>query len=264
MARYIDSVCRLCRRAGEKLFLKGTRCNTPKCAIVKRSYAPGQHGQQSRQKLSNYGLQLKEKQKAKWMYGVLERQFRRYFDIASKSKGVTGKVLLQLLERRLDNVIFRLGVGTSRSQSRQIVRHNFIYVNSKRVNIPSYLVKQGESIQIKTNEKTLKKIKDNLEVKKAEMSYNEAIEAGALAFFKEKYPKKVTVYSITELSRSGSEGEEEGLSSSPKVFSKEICAGPHVQRTGELGSFKIMKEESSGAGVRRIKAMIYGQQEEDF
>ncbi len=164
MARYIDSVCRLCRRAGEKLFLKGTRCNTPKCAIVKRSYAPGQHGQQSRQKLSNYGLQLKEKQKAKWMYGVLERQFRRYFDIASKSKGVTGKVLLQLLERRLDNVIFRLGVGTSRSQSRQIVRHNFIYVNSKRVNIPSYLVKQGESIQIKTNEKTLKKIKDNLEL----------------------------------------------------------------------------------------------------
>ena len=165
MARYINAVCRLCRRGGEKIFLKGTRCVTPKCAISKRAYAPGDHGQ-SRQKLSNYGLQLKEKQKAKWMYGVLERQFRRYFKIASKSKGVTGKVLLQLLERRLDNVIFRLGVGISRAQSRQVVRHNFIYVNSKRVNIPSYLVKQGDTIQIKAKEKALKKLKDNLELSK--------------------------------------------------------------------------------------------------
>ncbi len=164
MARYINPVCRLCRRQGEKLFLKGTRCVTQKCAISKRSYAPGQHGQRGKQKLSNYGLQLKEKQKAKWMYGVLERQFRRYFKIASKSKGVTGKVLLQLLERRLDNVIFRLGLGVSRSQSRQIVRHNFVYVNSKRVNIPSYLVKQGDNIAVKAKEKAMKKLRENLEL----------------------------------------------------------------------------------------------------
>jgi small subunit ribosomal protein S4 len=166
MARYIDAVCRLCRRGGEKLFLKGTRCTTPKCAISKRAYAPGQHGQGRRQKLSNYGLQLKEKQKAKWMYGVLEKQFRRYFQIASKTKGVTGKVLLQLLERRLDNVIFRLGIGTSRAQSRQVVRHNFVFVNTQRVNIPSFLVKQGDVIEIKSKEKASKKIKDNLELSK--------------------------------------------------------------------------------------------------
>ncbi len=164
MARYINPVCRLCRRAGEKLFLKGTRCVTSKCAIAKRAYAPGDHGQGRRQKLSNYGLQLKEKQKAKWMYGVLERQFRRYFKIASKSKGVTGKVLLQLLERRLDNVVFRLGLGVSRAQSRQVVRHNFVYVNSKRVNIPSYLVEQGDIIQVEAKEKAMKKLRENLEL----------------------------------------------------------------------------------------------------
>ncbi|MFA5356124.1 MAG: 30S ribosomal protein S4 [Candidatus Omnitrophota bacterium] len=164
MARYTDPVCRLCRRKGEKLFLKGSRCNTPKCAIAKRGYAPGQHGQRGKQKLSNYGLQLKEKQKAKWIYGVLEKQFRKYFKIAAKSKGVTGKVLLQMLERRLDNVVFRMGLGTSRSQSRQIVRHNWIYVNSKRVNIPSYLIKQGDIIEAKTKEKAQKKLKENLEL----------------------------------------------------------------------------------------------------
>lgn len=164
MGRYINAVCRLCRRQGEKLFLKGPRCNTPKCAIAKRSYAPGQHGQGRRQKLSNYGLQLREKQKAKRIYGVLEKQFRRYFKIASKTKGVTGKVLLQLLERRLDNVIFRLGLGLSRAQSRQIVRHNFVYINSTRVNIPSYLINKGDVIHIKTKEKSQKKIRENLEI----------------------------------------------------------------------------------------------------
>jgi small subunit ribosomal protein S4 len=128
MARYINAVCRLCRRQGEKLFLKGTKCNTEKCSIARRSYAPGQHGQ-ARIKHSNYGLQLKEKQKVRRIYGVLERQFRRYFEIAAKTKGITGQVLLQLLERRLDNVIFRLGLGLSRSQARQFVRHNMIYVN---------------------------------------------------------------------------------------------------------------------------------------
>jgi len=166
MARYINAVCRLCRRQGEKLFLKGTKCFTEKCPITKRAYAPGQHGQGRKQKLSNYGVQLKEKQKVKRMYGVLERQFRRYFHMASKTKGVTGKVLLQLLERRLDNVVFRMGLGLSRSQARQIVRHNQIAVNGQRVNIPSYLVDKDDLVQVKTKEKALKKIKEILEVSK--------------------------------------------------------------------------------------------------
>ncbi|MFH0856224.1 MAG: 30S ribosomal protein S4 [Candidatus Omnitrophota bacterium] len=168
MARYTDAVCKLCRRQGEKLFLKGSRCNTEKCAANKRAYAPGQHGQggKRRSKLSNYGLQLREKQKVKRIYGVLEKQFRRYFKVASKTKGVTGKVLLQLLERRLDNTVFRLGLGLSRSQSRQIVKHNFIHVNSCRVNIPSYLVAPGDIVQVKAKEKALSKIKENLELSK--------------------------------------------------------------------------------------------------
>jgi len=166
MARYIGAVCRLCRRQGEKLFLKGTRCQTEKCAAAKRAYPPGQHGEGRRQKLSNYGTQLKEKQKVKRVYGVLERQFRKYFKIASKTKGVTGKVLLQLLERRLDNVVFRMGLGISRSQARQIVRHNLIAVNSRRVNIPSYLVDKDDVIEIKAKDKVKIKIKDNLELSK--------------------------------------------------------------------------------------------------
>jgi small subunit ribosomal protein S4 len=166
VARYINAVCRLCRREGEKLFLKGTRCFTEKCPVSKRAYAPGQHGQSKRTKLSNYGLQLREKQKVRRMYGILEKQFRRYFAIASKSKGVTGKVLLQLLERRLDNVVFRLGLAISRPQGRQIVRHNQIYVNSKRVNIPSYLVNKDDIIQLRAKEKAIRKIKENLEISK--------------------------------------------------------------------------------------------------
>ena len=168
MARYIDAVCRLCRRQGEKLFLKGTKCTTEKCPASRRAYPPGQHGQggKRRGKLSNYGLQLKEKQKVKRIYGVLEKQFRRYFKIASKTKGVTGKVLLQLLERRLDNVVFRLGLGLSRAQARQLVRHNLISVNARRVNIPSYLVTGGDLVQVKAKEKALIKIKDILEQSK--------------------------------------------------------------------------------------------------
>ncbi|MBM3244433.1 MAG: 30S ribosomal protein S4 [Candidatus Omnitrophica bacterium] len=166
MARYTDAVCRLCRRNVEKLFLKGPRCYTEKCAVVKRAFPPGQHGQGRKQKLSNYGLQLKEKQKVKWMYGVLEKQFRRYFKIASKTKGVTGRVLLQLLERRLDNVIFRLGLSTSRVQGRQSVRHNYIYVNSRRVNIPSFMVSKGDVIEVKAKEGPVKKLKENLELNK--------------------------------------------------------------------------------------------------
>ncbi len=166
MGRYIGAVCRLCRRQGEKLFLKGTKCQTEKCAAAKRAYPPGQHGQGRRQKLSNYGVQLKEKQKVKRIYGVLERQFRKYFEVASKTKGVTGKVLLQLLERRLDNVVFRMGMGISRSQARQIVRHNLIAVNSRRVNIPSYLVDKDDLVEIKAKDKVKLKIKDNLELSK--------------------------------------------------------------------------------------------------
>ncbi len=165
MARYKDASCRHCRRQGEKLFLKGVRCNGPKCAIAKRPTPPGQHGAQ-RVKLSNYGVQLKEKQKVKWMYGVLERQFRRYFDDASKTKGVTGKILLQLLERRIDNVVFRLGVGTSRAQARQIVRHNFVVVNGRRVNIPSFLVEKDDVVEIKGKDKAAAKFKENLELSK--------------------------------------------------------------------------------------------------
>ncbi len=167
MARYINAVCRLCRRQGEKLFLKGTKFFSEKCSVAKRSFPPGQHGAGRRQKLSNYGVQLREKQKVRRMYGVLEKQFRRYFQLASKTKGVTGKVLLQLLERRLDNVIFRLGFAISRPQARQIVRHNFVYVNSKRVNIPSCLVNKGDLIQLKPKAETAqKKIRENLEVSK--------------------------------------------------------------------------------------------------
>jgi len=166
MGRYIDAVCRLCRRHGEKLFLKGTKCQTEKCPVNKRAYPPGQHGEGKRSKLSNYGMQLKEKQKVKRIYGVLERQFRKYFKVASRSKGVTGKVLLQLLERRLDNVIFRMGMGISRSQARQIVRHNLIAVNGRRVNIPSFLVAKDDLVEVKAKDKVKTKIKDNLELVK--------------------------------------------------------------------------------------------------
>ncbi len=168
MGRYTGPVCRLCRRQGEKLFLKGTKCFTEKCAAAKRAFPPGQHGQSKnrRSKVSNYGLQLREKQKVKRIYGVMEQQFRKYFKIASKSKGVTGKVLLQLLERRLDNVVFRMGLAISRAQARQIVRHNMIAVNARRVNIPSFLVDKDDVIQAKTKEKAQVKLKDNLEVSK--------------------------------------------------------------------------------------------------
>ena len=165
MARYIDAVCKLCRREGDKLFLKGLKCSSPKCPFARRSYAPGQHGQ-NKPKVSNYGVQLREKQKVKRMYGVLEKQFRRYFYIASKTKGVTGKVLLQLLERRLDNTIYRIGFAVSRAQARQIVRHNFIYLNAKRVNIPSYLVDKDDLIEIKDKERLRNKVKENLEMTK--------------------------------------------------------------------------------------------------
>jgi small subunit ribosomal protein S4 len=165
MARYLDASCRLCRREGEKLFLKGPKCVSDKCTLTKRAFAPGQHGK-NKLKLSNYGLQLRQKQKVKRIYGVLERQFRRYFDIASKTKGITGLVLLQLLERRVDNVVYRLGLGVSRAQARQIVRHNLIAVNGTRVNIPSYLIEVNDVIEVKCKDKVLNKIKENVEMSK--------------------------------------------------------------------------------------------------
>ncbi|MGD0619236.1 MAG: 30S ribosomal protein S4 [Bryobacteraceae bacterium] len=149
MARYNGPVCRLCRREGMKLFLKGERCHTEKCAIEKRNFAPGQHGKDRRPKIVGYGLQLREKQKARRYYGILEGQFRNLFEKAARTKGVTGDNMLNLLERRLDNVIYRMGLGTSRAQSRQIVRHGHIQVNGRKVNIPSFVVKIGDLVEVR-------------------------------------------------------------------------------------------------------------------
>lgn len=148
MARNLDPKCRQCRREGEKLFLKGEKCFTDKCSIERRSYAPGQHGQKSGQRLSGYGQQLREKQKIRRLFGVLERQFRKIFAEASRRKGQTGENLLQLLEGRLDSVAYRMGFGASRAEARQVVRHNGVLVNGKRVNIPSFNVKPGDTIQL--------------------------------------------------------------------------------------------------------------------
>ena len=155
MARYKDAVCRLCRREGMKLFLKGPKCFTEKCPIEKRNFAPGQHGKDRRPKVAGYGLQLREKQKAKRIYFTLEKQFRNYFEKAAKAKGVTGEQLLQQLERRLDNVVYRLGFGISRRQARQLVRHGHIAVNGKKVNIPSYQVSVNEEITVRENSRKL-------------------------------------------------------------------------------------------------------------
>ncbi len=147
MSRYTGPVCRLCRREGTKLYLKGDRCYTAKCSIGRRPVVPGQHGK-SRKKISEYGIQLREKQKAKRIYGLREEQFARYYEIAERMKGITGENLLQLLERRLDNVVYRIGFGVSRPQARQLVRHGHILVNGKRVDIPSYLVEKGDTITV--------------------------------------------------------------------------------------------------------------------
>lgn len=159
MARYTGPVCRLCRREGEKLYLKGDRCYTDKCAIVRRAYAPGQHGQ-NRPKASGYGVQLREKQKVRRLYGVLERQFRNYFEAAEKKSGITGENFLQILESRLDNVVYRLGFATSRNEARQLVLHGHITVNGRRVNIPSYLVSVGETIEVQEKSKNIARMKE--------------------------------------------------------------------------------------------------------
>ncbi len=153
MARYSGPVCRLCRREGTKLFLKGDRCNTEKCAIEKRNFQPGQHGRDRKPKIVGYGIQLREKQRTKRYYGVLERQFRNAFEKASKLKGITGENLLALMEHRLDNVIYRLGLATSRAMARQVVRHGHIQVNGRKVNIPSFLTRQGDVIEVRPKSK---------------------------------------------------------------------------------------------------------------
>jgi len=154
LARYRGPVCRLCRREGMKLFLKGERCHTEKCAIERRNFVPGQHGKDRKAKIVGYGLQLREKQKVRRIYGVLEAQFRGTFAKAVKMKGITGENLLSTLERRLDSVIYRMGLGASRSQARQIVRHGHIQVNGRKVNIPSFIVKPGEEISVRESSKT--------------------------------------------------------------------------------------------------------------
>ena len=166
MARYTDEQCRICRREGQKLFLKGSRCYTDKCSISRRNYAPGQHGQK-RAKLSEYGTQLREKQKTKSYYGVGEKQFRGYFEMASNKKGITGENLLQILESRLDNVVYRLGFGSSRAQARQLVNHGQFAVNGQKVDIPSYLVKAGDVITVRENKKDNGAIKANIELNSA-------------------------------------------------------------------------------------------------
>lgn len=160
MARYTDSVCRQCRREGIKLFLKGDRCYSVKCAITKRHTPPGQHGQSRAKKPSEYGLQLREKQKCRRAYGVLESQFRKYYDMAANMRGVTGDNMLSLLERRLDNVAFRLGFGNSRAMARQLVTHGHILVDGKKVDIPSYLVKPGQVISVRSKSRDMQHLKE--------------------------------------------------------------------------------------------------------
>ncbi len=162
MARYTEAVCRLCRREGQKLFLKGDRCYTDKCAMNARAFAPGQHGQ-GRSKSSEYGQQLREKQKAKRFYGVLESQFRSYFEMAERRPGQTGENLLSILECRLDNVVYRLGFAMSRAEARQMVSHGHITVNGRKVNIPSYQVKPGMTVALKESSRGIEKIKANIE-----------------------------------------------------------------------------------------------------
>lgn len=160
MARYTGPVCKLCRREGTKLFLKGTRCFSAKCSFEKRSYIPGQHGQGRRGKLSEYGIQLREKQKVKRIYGVLEAQFRGYYEKATRQKGVTGENLLRLLESRLDNVIFRLGFAPSRNAARQLVLHRHFLVNGKKVNVPSFRVKPGDIVTVREKSRKMATIHD--------------------------------------------------------------------------------------------------------
>ncbi|MBI2569661.1 MAG: 30S ribosomal protein S4 [Candidatus Schekmanbacteria bacterium] len=162
MARYTGPVCRFCRREGERLFLKGARCHSEKCGIEKRAYPPGQHGRR-RSKLSDYGVQLREKQKMRRLYGLLEKQFRSYYESADAQKGVTGENLIRLLERRLDNMVYRMKLGVSRSEARQLVRHGHLTVNGKKVDIPSYLLREGDVVAVAESSKNVTAIRNAIE-----------------------------------------------------------------------------------------------------
>ena len=164
MARYTGPVCRQCRREGMKLYLKGERCYTEKCAIDRRSYAPGQHGQRRRGKVSEYGLQLREKQKARRIYGIMERQFRKYFREADRRKGITGENLLQILESRLDNIVYRMGFAFSRPEARQLIRHGHFTVNGRKVTIPSYLVRPGDVVAVRESSRGKGRFKELAEL----------------------------------------------------------------------------------------------------
>ena len=203
MARYIDANCRLCRREGQKLFLKGERCYSTKCAMEKRNYAPGQHGQ-SRKKVSEYGTQLREKQKTKRFYGLQETQFRNLFDKAVKKKGITGENLLILLETRLDNVVFRLGFGSSRKEARQLVTHGHFLVNGKKVDIPSYTVSAGDVIKVKEKSTASPKFKEIKEMTISVPSWmtvdTEKLEGKVIALpTREEIDTAVSEYLIVEL-----------------------------------------------------------------
>jgi len=172
MARYTNASCKLCRRERQKLFLKGTKCFTEKCPLERKNYPPGQHGLSRRAKVSDYSLQLREKQKVRRMYGILETQFRNYFEEASRQKGRTGENLVKLLERRLDNVIYRFGLAPSRKSARQLILHKHFVINGKTVNIPSYLLRAGDTIQVKEKSKQLKAIHESMKRIKDEMMPN--------------------------------------------------------------------------------------------
>jgi small subunit ribosomal protein S4 len=204
MARYVGPVCRLCRREGEKLFLKGERCFS-KCTLDKREGRPGQHGK-GRQQFSNFKVQLRQKQKSKTMYGVAEKQFRSYYEVASKSKGVTGTELLTQLELRLDNIAYRLGFGASRRQSRQVVRHGLLLVNGKKINIPSYILKVGDTLEVKDNHKKDIAIVSSVSAAKSRLvpewlSLDEAAMTGSIKALptREQMPQNVNEQLIVEL-----------------------------------------------------------------
>jgi small subunit ribosomal protein S4 len=191
VARYAEAVCRLCRRENLKLFLKGDRCYTDKCAFERRSYAPGQHGQRRGGKISDYGIQLREKQKVKRIYGVLEKQFRRYYGRADRQKGITGTNLLVLLERRLDNIVYRMGFASSRNQARQLVKHNHFTVNGRKVNIPSYQVKIGDAIEVREKSRKTPLILEAMEtVVRREMPSWLEVEGGNYRGIVKEFPNR--------------------------------------------------------------------------
>lgn len=193
MARYTGASCKLCRREKQKLFLKGTKCHSEKCPLEKKNYAPGQHGLNRRSKISEYGVQLREKQKVKRMYGLLESQFHTYFEKASRQKGVTGENLLKLLERRLDNVVYRLGFAPSRKSARQIVKHRHLLVNGKLVDIPSYLVSPGDVVSVREKSKKMDLIHDALRHTQDGMYNWVSIDKAKLSGIFEQYPERADI-----------------------------------------------------------------------